>query len=58
MTAYLNYEGYRDPTAGKALSNIMRKERRGRYREKKMRTVPKSAGKNEKTGIRSVSGTR
>ena len=53
MTPYLNAEGYRDPTAGKALANISRKERSDRRKRK--RTVMK---KDEKTRIRPVSGTR
>ena len=50
MSFYYNREGYCDPTAGAALSNISRKERRDRKR-----LVLK---KNEKTRTGSVSGAR
>ena len=55
MTPYLNSEGYPDPTAGKALANISRKERSDRRKQKRKRAVIK---KDEKTGNRPVSGTR
>ena len=54
MSFYYNREGYCDPTAGAALSNISRKERRDRKRKRK-RLVLK---KNEKTRTESVSGAR
>ncbi len=54
MSFYYNREGYRDPTAGAALSNISRKERSDRKRKRK-RLVLK---KNEKTRTGSVSGAR
>lgn len=55
MTPYLNSEGYPDPTAGKALSNISRKERSDRRRQKRKRSAVK---KDENTRNRPVSGTR
>ncbi len=55
MTPYLNSEGYRDPTAGKALANISRKERSNRRKQKRKRPVMK---KDEKAGTEPVSGTR
>ena len=57
MTPYLNSEGYPDPTAGKALANISRKERSGRCKKKRKAAVSKKVELNEKTGTGSVSGT-
>ncbi len=42
MNFYRNTEGYSDPTAGKALSNIFRKERRAR----------RNGGKKRKAAVR------
>ena len=63
MSLYYNHEGYFDPTAGKALSNILRKERSDRRKEKrkqaaalKKQTVPKTVESDEKTGTGPVSG--
>ena len=65
MSLYHNGEGYYDPTAGQALSNIMRKERSDRRKEKrkrnaalKMPPVSKTAGSDEKNRTGPVSGTR
>ncbi len=57
MTPYINSEGYPDPTAGKALANISRKERGDRRKKKRKAAVSKKVEMNEKTGTRSVSGT-
>ena len=65
MSFYFNSEGYCDPTAGAALSNIIRKERsdRRKARRKQNAVVKKSAvSKNvetdEKDKTRPVPGTR
>ncbi len=55
MTPYLNSEGYPDPTAGKAIANISRKELGCRLKKKRKRTVVK---KDEKARTESLSGTR
>ena len=57
MNPWLNAEGYRDPTAGKALANISRKERGDRRKKKRKAAVSKKVEMNEKTGTGSVSGT-
>ena len=57
MTPYVNSEGYLDPTAGKALANISRKERGDRRKKKRKEAVSKKVEMNEKTGTGSVSGT-
>lgn len=47
---YRNHEGYYDPTAGAAMSNIMRKERSDRRKaiRKKNREIRKQAAKKLK----------
>lgn len=57
MTPYVNSEGYPDPTAGKALASISRKERGDRRKKKRKEAVSKKVEMNEKTGTGSVSGT-
>ena len=49
MTPYVNSEGYPDPTAGKALANISRKERGDRRKKKRKEAVSKKVEMNEKT---------
>ncbi len=39
MNVYRNFEGYSDPTAGEALSNIFKEERKARRKADKKRKV-------------------
>ena len=46
MNMYRNSEGYSDPTAGEALSNIIKEERRKAVKKRKAATANNALSKN------------